>query len=80
MKVLILGGYGVFGARLARLLHRDGDAVTIAGRSIDRAAALATEIGCHVLAMDRTGPLDALADFDVVVDAAGPFHAYGDDP
>ncbi|MFV0409911.1 MAG: NAD-dependent epimerase/dehydratase family protein [Paracoccus sp. (in: a-proteobacteria)] len=34
MKVLVIGGYGVFGSRLARLLLRDGHRVTIAGRDI----------------------------------------------
>lgn len=33
MKVVILGGYGVFGSRLANLLVRDGHQVWLAGRS-----------------------------------------------
>ena len=55
MKVLLLGGYGVFGERLARLLVRDGHAVTIAGRDLGAAERLATEIGAGALRMDRAG-------------------------
>ncbi len=40
MKVLILGGYGNFGKRIARLLTRKGVAVIIAGRDGAKAAAL----------------------------------------
>lgn len=80
MKVLVLGGYGVFGERLARLLVRDGHAVTIAGRDGGKAQALADVLGCAALRMDRGQDLHLLAGYQVVVDAAGPFHAYGDDP
>lgn len=80
MKVLVLGGYGVFGERLARLLVRDGHAVTVAGRDGGKARALAERLGCAWVTMDRRRDLHLLAGQDVVVDAAGPFHAYGDDP
>ena len=82
MKVVVLGGYGVFGARLVRLLVRDGHEVVVAGRTADKAAALAQELGATDLVVDRAGdlgPLWAIAP-DAVVDAAGPFHAYGADP
>ena len=82
MRVAVLGGYGAFGARLARLLCRDGHEVIIAGRSHAKAAALAGEIGATPLSLDRGGDLAALwaAAPEAVVDAAGPFHGYGDDP
>ena len=80
MKVLILGGYGVFGGRLAELLCRDGHGVTVAGRDAAKAEALAARLNCDALGLDRDGDLSALRGFDAVVDAAGPFHAYGDDP
>lgn len=82
MKVLIIGGAGVFGSRLARLLVADGHDVCVAGRNVDAAARLAGEIGCRAARLDRAGDLGAgLAGFEVVVDAAGPFQAYGtDDP
>jgi len=80
VKVLVLGGYGVFGERLARLLVRDGHTVTIAGRDGGKARKLAEELGCAWVAMDRRRDLHLLQGQEVVVDAAGPFHAYGDDP
>lgn len=80
MKVLILGGTGVFGTRLARLLARDGHQITIAARSLAPAQTLATEIGATALQMDRGGDLSALTGHDVIIDAAGPFHSYGEDP
>ena len=80
MKVLIIGGYGVFGSRLAELLVTDDHVVCIAGRNLNSAEIAAKKIGCDALRLDRSGDLSALAEFDVVVDAAGPFHAYGDAP
>ena len=80
MKVLVLGGYGVFGERLARLLVRDGHEVTVAGRDAKKAQRRAKELGCAAMQMDRQKDLHLLAGHDIVVDAAGPFHAYGDDP
>jgi NAD(P)-dependent dehydrogenase (short-subunit alcohol dehydrogenase family) len=80
MKVLILGGTGVFGMRLARLLARDGHQLTIAVRTLPAAEALARELGATALQIDRSGDLSALAGHDVIIDAAGPFHTYGKDP
>lgn len=80
MKVLVLGGYGVFGERVARLLVRDGKEVTIAGRNGGKAAALAASLGCASVLMDRQGDLELLVQYQVLLDAAGPFHAYGHNP
>ena len=82
MRVVILGGYGVFGGRLARLLLRDGHEVWIAGRSRERAERFAAEHGGKPLEIDLRGDLAPILSPapDVVVDAAGPFQAYGDDP
>ena len=82
MKVTIAGGYGVFGSRLAELLVRDGHAVTIAGRDRDKAERLAKRLGCAALAVDlRSDPAALFAgEPDAVVDAAGPFQNYGEDP
>lgn len=80
MNVLLVGGYGVFGARLARLLVADGHEVWIAGRSLERARACARELGCGAVRFDRAERRYALDGYDVVIDAAGPFHAYGGAP
>ncbi len=80
MKILVLGGYGVFGSRLARLLIADGHEICIAGRNLEAAQSCAKALGCTAIMMERAGSLNALAKYEVVVDAAGPFHAYGDDP
>ncbi|WP_137110152.1 SDR family oxidoreductase [Rhodobacter sp. SY28-1] len=80
MKVLILGGTGVFGERLARLLARDGHQITIAARGLPAAQSLAAELNATALQLDRKGDLSALHGYQVIIDAAGPFHAYGADP
>ena len=36
MKVAVIGGTGVFGERLVRLLVRDGHQVVLVGRGADR--------------------------------------------
>jgi hypothetical protein len=88
MKLLILGGYGTFGGRLATLLAGEPRVtLLIAGRSLDKAAAFCAALApgaprCAVL-FDRNGDVAAqLARIepDVVVDATGPFQLYGDHP
>lgn len=82
MRVVVLGGSGVFGSRLVRLLARDGHEVLAVGRGEAALRALAAETGCGVLGMDRRGDLARLWAVapQVVVDGAGPFHGYGTDP
>lgn len=80
VNILVLGGYGFFGARISRLLIADGHDVCIAGRNLKEARSCAKELGCRAIRIDRAGSLDALAGHEVVVDAAGPFHTYGGDP
>ena len=82
MKVVIIGGYGVFGSLMARLLARDGHQLWLAGRHPEQGQALARELGAQCMKLDiRTAP-QALFEVapDVVIDAAGPFQYYGDDP
>jgi Domain of unknown function (DUF4166)/Saccharopine dehydrogenase NADP binding domain len=84
LKVLILGGYGTFGGRLAQLL-KDEAALTliIAGRSIEKARKFCDGLHGKATAVpatfDRDGAVEAqfraLAP-DVVVDASGPFQNY----
>lgn len=87
MKILVLGGYGVFGGRLAQLLKDDpGLTLLIAGRDGQKAHAFCETLGGAAqalpLALDRSDIAAALAQHrpDLVVDASGPFQAYGDDP
>ena len=88
LLLLIIGGYGTFGGRLAGLLCRERRvSLVIAGRS--KSAALAF---CHALppgaarealAVDRDGDVARRIEKvspDIVVDASGPFQAYGEDP
>lgn len=89
MTVLIVGGYGIFGGRLVQLLQDEPQLrIIVAGRSLARATTY-----CRTLTdaravlvpaiFDRDGDLQqqlATLRPDVVVDASGPFQAYGDEP
>jgi hypothetical protein len=79
MRVAVIGGTGVFGARLVQLLRRDGHEVIVCARAVGTAAEAP---GVTALALDRAGDLSDLwaAGPGAVVDAAGQFHAYGGDP
>ena len=81
MKGVVIGGAGVFGSRLSEMLIRDGHDVVIAGRGV-ATQRVAAALGAGALMLDRSGDLTPLWQTtpDVVVDAAGPFHAYGQDP
>jgi hypothetical protein len=88
LTILILGGYGTFGGRLAQLLA-DEDRLTlvIAGRSYAKAAAFCARLQARAaavpLAFDRDREIEPqlrqIAP-DMVVDASGPFQSYGADP
>lgn len=78
MKVVVLGGYGNFGARICRALARDRSIdLVVAGRSATRARALAGELGADHAALDANAP--ALAGelrrlgAQLVIHTAGPF-------
>lgn len=86
VRVLILGGYGIFGGRLAHLLGATpGLELIIAGRSLAQAERFCATLPGNRRAarVDRNGDLKqqiaALAP-DILVDASGPFQAYGDAP
>lgn len=84
LRVLIVGGYGVFGGKLAQLLRKDVDIeLLIAGRSLRKARVFCRKHGGIPVRFDRDGmllaQLHALGP-QVVVDAAGPFQHYGADP
>ncbi len=87
MKILILGGYGVFGGRLAELLGDiDGLNILIAGRSDGKARAFCRRwVGRATvapLAADRADIAALLAREkpDLIVDASGPFQTYDTAP
>ncbi len=82
MKVLILGGYGVFGGRLAQLLLQDGIEVIVAGRDLAKSANFAKQYGGVPLFIDIAEDLSPIAQAapSLVVDAAGPFQSYSRDP
>jgi hypothetical protein len=89
LRVLILGGYGTFGGRLAQLLARDERLwLVLAGRSAEAAARFAARLppGADRIAVridrDRDDLDRVLADMrpQLVVDASGPFQTYGHEP
>ncbi|MEM8814414.1 MAG: DUF4166 domain-containing protein [Pseudomonadota bacterium] len=88
LKVLILGGYGKFGGQLAELLcDEERLTLVIAGRSRAKASAFCESLPGQAkriaAAVDRNGDIESRLEQiapDVVVDASGPFQAYGEDP
>jgi len=85
--ILILGGYGTFGGRLVRLLEDEPRlTLIVAGRSRAKAEAFCKSRGSVrakliAEAFDRDGDIAAqLAahKIDLLVDASGPFQAYGE--
>jgi len=77
-RILIVGGAGVFGRRLAQGLNATTTAyIIVAGRSLQRAQHAAAELGTpEAIALDRnaatSGDIRAVG-ADLVIDAAGPF-------
>ena len=87
-SVLVLGGYGVFGGHVARMLARDGDfRLLIAGRSAQKAAAFAEELragggdvaGIGVDIANGVRPVLAKTGARLVIHAAGPFQGQNHD-
>jgi saccharopine dehydrogenase-like NADP-dependent oxidoreductase len=85
VKILILGGYGVFGGRLAELLSDIPEVdMLICGRNINRATQFCGTFqwvaSVQPIQIDRSAldqHMDRL-DPDLVIDASGPFQDYGD--
>ena len=76
LEVLIVGGSGVFGSRLARLACGDSRVrLTLAGRRAEPLELIAAELGgCAIEVLDRDTVNGAdLKRFDLVADCAGPF-------
>jgi hypothetical protein len=66
MRVLILGGYGAVGARIATELRAEGGTAIVAGRDPARADRVV-----DLRAADTSSLIAAVSDVDVVVNAAG---------
>ena len=88
LKILIVGGYGTFGGRLVELLEDESRlTLVVAGRSLRKAEDYCRSRGIVKAQLvpavfDRTQNLSRqLTDIkpDIVVDASGPFQAYGQD-
>ena len=87
LTVLIVGGYGVFGGRIVQLLEDEPRlTLVVAGRSREKAEAFCrsrdkAKAKLVAAAFDRNGdpagPLDLYRP-GVLVDASGPFQAYGE--
>lgn len=83
-RVLVLGGYGSFGARICELLARDRDfEVVVGGRSLEKAQIFCEarpELGLKPVRVDRDhGLAEALESLTpwLLIDAAGPFQDAG---
>jgi hypothetical protein len=76
-RILVLGGYGGFGARLTRRLLAHGHCVLVAGRSLEKARAFCSGLErAEPVAADRNGDLAPVLERtrpDLFIDAAGPF-------
>lgn len=85
MKVLILGGYGNFGKRIAQLLTRQGIAVIVAGRDSAKATELAASLPSGLA---EPATFDVMSELPrqlerlrpgVVINTCGPFQNTGYD-
>ncbi len=80
-RVLLLGGYGNFGAFIARRLAREpGLAVIVAGRSGQKARALAGQLDAAWAQLDIFDGLDDHLDKlapDILIHTSGPFQEQG---
>src|SRR5436305_1059553 len=85
LRVLILGGYGTFGGRLAQLLADEARlTLIVAGRSLAKAEQFCSVLAARATLLPRVFDRDDDADAqlavlqpDIVVDASGPFQTYG---
>ncbi len=80
-RILIIGGYGGFGARLSKRLAERGHSLLVGGRTEARARQFcATLEGAQPVVVDRQSGIGDMLERerpDLVIDAAGPFQASG---
>lgn len=83
-NILVLGGYGTFGRIVARELDSRQIPITVAGRNLQKAEQLATQLvesgsACRAMQLDAgdVGTLNnVLSQFCIVVNCAGPFSQF----
>lgn len=79
--ILVIGGYGGFGARLSRRLAAEGHSLIVGGRSQAKASAFCAGLAdARPLVMDRRRGVAEVLERerpDLVIDAAGPFQSSG---
>ena len=87
MRILLLGGYGVFGGRLVHLISDLlGVEVLVAGRDPEKARRFCKgwmgSASLRPILLDRANVAAAIAGErpDLIIDASGPFQAYRGDP
>ncbi len=88
MKILIIGGYGAFGGRLARLLANQINLhIFIGGRTLLKAEQLCAELSGNAatftpVKVDKNNLSPTLSRYapDIVVDASGPFNLKSENP
>ncbi|MDG1286907.1 MAG: saccharopine dehydrogenase NADP-binding domain-containing protein [Rickettsiales bacterium] len=77
MRVLILGGYGVFGKRIAEALASEGNlTLIIAGRSVGKARRFADTLGVEAVYIDIYQNLKAALEEvnpHIIINCCGPF-------
>jgi hypothetical protein len=80
-RILVIGGYGGFGARLCRRLSTTGHELLVAGRNYEKAAIFCSALAdAEPLQLDREGDILGMLERHrpaLVIDAAGPFQASG---
>ena len=78
-RVVILGGYGVFGRHITENLSTVSDIrLTIAGRSVNKGFAFAESLGIEFRQCDANRAVslkNAVEDAWLVINASGPFKA-----
>jgi saccharopine dehydrogenase-like protein len=81
-RIVVLGGYGTFGARVSRALAARGHRIVVAGRDLDRARTLARSLGpdhgaAEADATDVGSCRRAIRGAAVSAVCAGPFSTLG---
>lgn len=78
--IVVLGGCGGIGSVASRSLVAAGEEIVVADVDVDRAQALATELGARAIAVDASSQeslMAALTGADVVLNCVGPFYRFG---